>query len=220
MKTIRVRGTSEGIPVGKILCVGRNYVEHAREMRADIPRQPVVFIKPSTAILHTGEEIIIPAVSREVHHEVELVVAIAKTGRNIPPENAREFILGYGVGLDMTLRDVQAEAKKNGLPWSMAKGFDTSAPVSEIVPAEQIERPSGLEIRCSVNGVVKQQTCVDKMIFPVEEILAYVSTVFTLERGDVIFTGTPEGVGPVLPGDTITAELVRYEKITHPVRSA
>lgn len=220
MKTIRVRGTTEEIPVGKVLCLGRNYVEHAREMKADIPRQPVVFIKPSTAIIHTGEEIVIPTISREVHHEVELVVAIAKTGKNIPPERAHEFILGYGVGLDMTLRDVQTEAKNKGLPWSVAKGFDTSAPVSNIVPTRLVGKPSELVIRCTVNGVVKQQTRVDRMTFSVEEILAYLSTIFTLERGDVVFTGTPEGVGPVRAGDTVTAELVQYETITHPVRSA
>ena len=220
MKTIRVRDTTEEISVGKILCLGRNYVEHAKEMGADIPTHPVVFIKPSTAIIHAGEEIVIPSISHEMHHEVELVVAIAGNGKNIPASQASKYILGYGVGLDMTLRDLQNEAKKQGLPWSVAKGFDTSAPVSDFVPPHLIEKPSELEIRCTVNGVVRQHSRVDRMIFSVEDTLSFISRLFTFERGDLVFMGTPEGVGPVHAGDLITVELIQYETITHPVRSA
>ena len=220
MKTIRVRGSSEEIPVGKILCLGQNYAEHAREMQSEVPERPVVFLKPATALIRDGEDIIIPPISREVHHEVELVVAIAKKGKHIAESSAREFILGYAVGLDMTLRDVQNEAKKKGLPWSVAKGFDTSAPVSEIIPASQVKSFSELEIRCSVNGTLRQKSRVGMMVFSLEQIISYCSSVFTLERGDLIFTGTPEGVGRVQPGDAIQAELVNFLNITHHVVSA
>jgi acylpyruvate hydrolase len=220
MKTIRVRGSTEEIPVGKILCLGRNYAEHAREMDADIPDHPVVFLKPSTALIRDGEDIAVPKFSHDVHHEVEAIVAISKTGKNIRPDSAGEFVLGYGVGLDMTLRDLQNDAKRNGLPWSVAKGFDTSAPVSEIIPAKKIADPATLEIVCRVNGHIRQRSSVSRMIFPFEDTLSYLSTIFTLERGDLIFTGTPEGVGPVKAGDIIQAELVGYTTITHRVKSA
>lgn len=219
MKTIRVRGSTESIPVGKILCLGRNYADHAREMRAEIPERPVVFLKPSSAIIHDGEVIIIPKHSHDVHHEVEFVVAVGKNGKHIAKQRAGEYILGYGVGLDMTLRDVQAEAKAKGLPWSVAKGFDTSAPISEIIPAAQIVDPRAVELRCSVNGVIRQSARVDTMIVSVEEAVSYISSLFTLERGDLIFTGTPAGVGTVKPGDTIEAELVGLTRITHTVQS-
>lgn len=219
LKTIRVRGSTEEISVGKILCLGRNYADHAKEMHADVPERPVVFLKPSSGIIHDGEDITIPKLSREVHHEVELVVAIGKTGKHISRKNANDFILGYGVGLDMTLRDLQNEAKDKGLPWSVAKGFDTSAPVSDIIPVSMVQQPSELEIRCKVNGVLRQSSGVDKMIFSVEDVISYLSTIFTLERGDLIFTGTPAGVGKVDSGDQIEAELVHLTKITHYVKS-
>src|SRR6266849_5438527 len=192
MKTIRVLGSREEIPVGKVLCLGRNYVQHAREMLSEVPERPIIFLKPATALIRDGENILIPPISREVHHEVELVVAISKNGKHIPESSAREFILGYGVGLDMTLRDVQNEAKKKGLPWSVAKGFDTSAPVSEIIPASRIKNVSELEIRCSVNGTIRQKSRIEAMVFSIEQIISYCSSLFTLERGDLIFTGTPE----------------------------
>lgn len=219
MKTIRVRGLREEIPVGKILCLGRNYAEHAKEMQSEVPDCPLVFIKPSSALISDGQDIVIPRISQEVHHEVELVVAIGKTGKRMQQEQARNYILGYGVGLDMTLRDIQREAKKKGLPWSVAKGFDTSAPVSEIVPASMIASTAALEIQCRVNGTLRQTSRTDQMIFPVEQIISYLSTLFTLERGDLIFTGTPAGVGTVVPGDRIEAELVGWTKITHTIKS-
>jgi 5-carboxymethyl-2-hydroxymuconate isomerase len=219
MKTIRVRGLREEIPVGKILCLGRNYAEHAKEMQSDVPDRPLVFIKPSTALISDGQDILIPRLSREVHHEVELVVAIGKTGKHLQQEQAKEHILGYGVGLDMTLRDVQNEAKRKGLPWSIAKGFDTSAPVSDIVPASMIANPAALEIQCRVNGTLRQKSRADQMIFSVEQIISYLSTLFTLERGDLIFTGTPAGVGTVVAGDRIEAELIGWTKITHTIKS-
>ncbi|HEY4643736.1 MAG TPA: fumarylacetoacetate hydrolase family protein, partial [Bacteroidota bacterium] len=136
MKSIHVLHTGERIPVGKIICVGRNYREHAREMKSEVGEDPILFIKPSTAIIQSGDEIVMPPFSRELHHEVEFVILIGREGKNIPPESAYEYVFGYGVGLDMTLRDVQRESKKLGLPWSVAKGFDTSAPISDIVPKD------------------------------------------------------------------------------------
>src|SRR3989442_391774 len=152
MKNIRVRGAGGAVPVGKILCLGRNYAEHAREMGAELPATPVVFLKPASAMIRDGEEIVIPSISRQVHHEVELIVAIGKGGKFIRRGDAFGCVLGYGVGLDMTLRDIQTEAKKQGLPWTVAKGFDTSAPVSEIIPAGEIADPHALTICCRVKG--------------------------------------------------------------------
>lgn len=220
MKTIRIHSSGDNLPVGKILCLGRNYAEHAREMQSNIPTTPILFLKPPSALIHNGEAIMLPKISQHVHHEVELVVAIGKIGKFIPSTEAYSHVLGYGIGLDMTLRDVQDVAKKNGSPWSVAKGFDTSAPVSDIVPAARIQDPRALTITCKVNGIIRQQCSTGEMIFTIDKIIEYISSIFTLETGDLIFTGTPSGVGEVRSGDTIEAELVGYEKITHPVRSA
>lgn len=220
MKTIRIHKTSTRIEVGKILCLGRNYSEHAKEMGTDIPENPIIFLKPSSSIIYDGERIIKPAISENLHYEVELIIAIAKEGKDIPISSSNEYILGYGVGLDMTLRDLQNEAKKKGLPWSVAKGFDTSAPISDIIPAHMIKDPRELEIRCLVNNIERQRTSISKMIFSCEQIISYCSKIFTLERGDLIFTGTPEGVGEVKHGDRIESELVGYIKISNEVISS
>ena len=217
MKSIRFHNSSQQLTVGKILCLGRNYAEHAKEMMAEIPREPVIFLKPSTAIIGNGENIVIPSISHEMHHEVELVVAIGKEGKHISPAQSMQHIAGYAVGLDMTLRDIQSAAKKNGLPWAVAKGFDTSAPVSEFIPAASATDPKAFTIRCSVNGTKKQESSTGDMIFPLEQIISYLSTIFTLEAGDLIYTGTPDGVGPVKAGDIIEAELAGFAKITHQV---
>ena len=218
MKTAKLEGSSKEIQIGKILCLGRNYTEHAKEMKAEVPSAPVIFKKPSTAIIRNNEDIIIPKISSEPHHEVELIVAIGKNGKNIKANAAQEYVLGYGIGLDMTLRDIQNEAKKKGLPWSVAKGFDTSAPISELIPAEKITDPHNLIIQCTVNVSVRQRSSTREMIFSIEQIIEYISSIFTLESGDLIFTGTPEGVGAVNDGDIIEAELVGYTKISHRVR--
>ncbi|MGB2958862.1 MAG: fumarylacetoacetate hydrolase family protein [Bacteroidota bacterium] len=207
MTTVSYGEINRSIPVGKILCLGRNYAEHAREMGSDPTETPVVFLKPSTALLKSGEKVKIPGCSREMHHEVELVVLIGRPGKQIPKEKAFEHVGGYGVGLDMTLRDVQAEAKKRGLPWSVAKGFDTSAPVSSFVERQKIADPHNLTLRLEVNGTLRQRSNTRNMIFGVDDIISYLSTVFTLETGDLVFTGTPEGVGPVHSGDVLEATL-------------
>lgn len=217
MKTIRVQHIGKQLEVGKILCVGKNYAEHVKEMNSDVPESPVLFIKPSSAIISNGESIRLPKISKMVHHEVELVIAIGKTGKHIAAKNAHDIVLGYAIGLDMTLRDIQNEAKKKGLPWSVAKGFDTSAPVSDIISKEEIADPDNLSLRCTVNGIEKQKGSTRDMIFSTGKIIEYISSIFTLEPGDLIFTGTPEGVGQVTTGDVIEAELVGLAKITHPV---
>lgn len=220
MKTVRIQGTGEEIPVGKILCMGRNYAEHARELGNEVPSSPIIFIKPATAIIASGEAIVRPSISKLLHHEVELVVLIGKTGKNIPAARAMEYILGYGVGLDMTLRDVQNAAKKKSLPWAVAKGFDTSAGLSEFVPVSLIKDPHKLTVRCLVNGTVRQEGSTSMMMFSIPTIIEFVSSIFTLEAGDLIYTGTPEGVAEVVDGDMIEGELVGYVKTKHPVRTA
>jgi acylpyruvate hydrolase len=218
VKSITFSDGGQKLPVGKILCLGRNYAEHAREMKAEVPTTPVVFLKPSTAIIDDGENIIFPTYSREMHHEVELVAVIGTEGSSIPPSRAMDHIAGFAVGLDMTLRDLQAEAKKGGLPWAVSKGFDTSAPVSRFVRRETVPDPSALDIRLTVNGVVRQSSNTRHMIFPLATIVSYLSSVFTLEPGDLIYTGTPEGVGPVAKGDTLHAEISSIGSLTVRVR--
>jgi 2-keto-4-pentenoate hydratase/2-oxohepta-3-ene-1,7-dioic acid hydratase in catechol pathway len=218
VRAVTFKGSRDALRVGKILCLGRNYREHAREMKAEVPTVPVVFLKPATALVASGETIIIPPVSREMHYETEMVVVIGKDGKAIPAERALDYVAGYGIGLDMTLRDVQAEAKAKGLPWTVAKGFDTSAPVSEIVPRGDVVDPGALELRLTVNGELRQRGNTREMIFSVEQIIAYLSTIFTLERGDLIFTGTPEGVGAAHSGDQLAADLGTLARLTVHVR--
>lgn len=207
MALIEFQNSPKTISVGKILCLGRNYAAHAKEMNAETPEAPVVFLKPSTALLPDGGLITLPLISNELHHEVEMVVVIGRKAKNVARDRAMEFVGGYAVGLDMTLRDVQADAKKKGLPWSTAKGFDTSAPVSKFVEKEQIADPHNLDITLKVNGNVRQHSNTRNMIFKIEDMIAYISTIFTLEVGDLIYTGTPEGVGPVVSGDILEADL-------------
>ena len=190
---------------GKLLCIGRNYAKHAAEMKSDVPDQPMVFLKPSTALIGTGEAVRIPQASSEVHHEVELVAVIGTGGKHIPTETALSHVAGYAIGLDMTARDIQAGAKERRHPWSVAKGFDTFAPLGPIVLASEVADPQQLTLGVSVNGETRQQGSTEHMIFSVAELIAYCSSVFTLEPGDLLYTGTPEGVGPVEAGDVLEA---------------
>ncbi len=192
---------------GKIICVGRNYALHAREMGSAVPENPILFLKPSSALVGNGGRIVLPRQSRDVHHEVELVAVIGRGGKDIDPAKALGCVDGYAVGLDMTARDLQAEAKKAGLPWSVAKGFDTFAPVGDFVAASAIPDPQALEVTLKVNGEVRQQGTTRDMMFSVAELVAYCSSIFTLLPGDLIYTGTPEGVGPVQSGDVLAAEI-------------
>ena len=220
MNVIEFTDARPALRVGKILCLGRNYAEHAKEMNAELPVEPVVFLKPATAIVPDGGTILLPAISNDVHHEVELVVVIGRGGKRIDEAHALEHVAGYAIGLDMTLRDVQSAAKKKGLPWSVAKGFDTSAPLSRVVPASRVPDPQALTIACSVNGTMRQRASTGMMLLSVAKTISYVSTIFTLEEGDLLFTGTPEGVARVVAGDVITAEIEGLVRTTHPVAAA
>lgn len=214
MTEIQFAATGSPMRAGKIVCLGRNYIEHAKEMKADVPTTPVLFLKPASALIPDGGTILIPSISNDVHHEVEMVVLIGTGGTSIPEATALQHVAGYAVGLDMTLRDVQAEAKKKGLPWTVAKGFDTSAPISRFVRPDAVPDPHNLDIRLSVNGQLRQQSNTSNMIFRVEQMIMHISSIMTLEPGDLIYTGTPEGVGPVQPGDTLTAELQHVGSLT------
>jgi 5-carboxymethyl-2-hydroxymuconate isomerase len=207
MKSVTLRGSTNKIPVGKIICIGQNYAEHAKEIKFEIPTKPVFFLKPSSAIIFQGERIVMPDISKEVHHEIELTVLIGEVCKNISNEAALKHIAGYGIGLDMTMRDVQLEAKKKGLPWTLAKGFDTAAPLSEFVPAAAIGDPSSLNIELKINGKLRQASGTDKMIFTVQKLVSYISQFITLEPGDVILTGTPAGVSPIEHGDLLEGVL-------------
>ncbi len=207
MKSVTLTGSTETIPIQKIICLGQNYAEHAKELNFDVPDSPVLFLKPASAVIHQGEQIIIPAISHDVHHEVELTVLIGKTGKNISRESALQYVAGYGVGLDMTMRDIQFEAKKKGLPWSLAKGFDTAAPLSEFISPDLTGDPGSLSIQLKINGKIRQSSSTGKLVFPVDTIISYISQFMTFERGDIIFTGTPEGVSRIDHGDKLEAVL-------------
>lgn len=208
MRTLILQGSPEPIPAGKILCIGQNYPAHAKEMQSTPPKEPVFFLKPTTALIASGEQVVLPSISNDVHHEVEMTVLVGRGGKAIPIADALSHVAGYGIGLDMTLRDVQAEAKKAGRPWTLAKGFDTSAPISEFVPSSRVPDPHALQVRLAVNGAIRQSSATSVVTFRVDALIASLSRFITLERGDVIFTGTPEGVAQVRPGDRLEAVLL------------
>jgi len=188
-------------PVRRIFCVGRNYAEHAREMGHDPDRElPFFFTKPADALVTGGADMPYPSMCRELHHEMELVVAFGSGGADIGEAEAMRHVWGYAAGLDMTRRDMQGEAKKAGRPWDMAKGFDGSAPIGDLVPAEGAT-PGRIELK--VNGQVRQSSDVSKLIWSIPETIAYLSRLVRLEAGDLIFTGTPEGVAAVQRGDVL-----------------
>jgi len=208
MHDLILKATHTTIPVGKMLCLGRNYEKHAREMGGDVPADPVIFMKPRTALVYSGGTVLKPQIAHELHHEVELVVVIDRTTRDVSEKYAMDYVLGYAVGLDMTLRDIQNVAKKRGEPWTVAKAFDTSAPISDVVRRDQAGDPHALELKLAVNGEMRQHGSTADMILRIPAIISYLSRIFTLEHGDCIFTGTPEGVGPVVAGDRLHAEIV------------
>jgi 5-carboxymethyl-2-hydroxymuconate isomerase len=214
VKSVILRGKDIFYTVGKIICLGQNYAEHAKEMKFEVPASPVFFFKPPSAIIHGGGQIILPDISNDVHHEVEMTILIGEKGNNIHRSAALKHIAGYGIGLDMTMRDIQNEAKKKGLPWALAKGFDTSAPVSEFIPAEIVGDPGLLNIQLFINGKLRQSSSTGNFVFPVDTVIAYISQFITFEPGDIIFTGTPEGVSRVHHGDTLEASLLDTNKNT------
>ncbi len=203
MSFIHLKGNSEAIRVGKIVCIGRNYLDHIRELGNAIPDEAILFIKPATSIIHAGELIRIPQNSSDCHHEVELAVLIGKEARDLSVDEAMEHVEGYGVAIDLTLRDVQQRCKEKGLPWEIAKGFDTACPLSEFVPASEITDPQRLELRMEVNGVLRQNGSTKQMLRSIPEVIAEMSRTFTLEPGDIILTGTPAGVSAITSGDLL-----------------
>ncbi len=207
MYNLRVTGTEKVFQVGKVVCLGRNYSEHIRELGNEVPDRPVIFIKPATSIIGQSEKIVIPSYSRDCHHEVELAVLIGKTGKNISEDQAMEHVAGYGVAIDLTLRDVQSELKAKGLPWEVAKGFDTSCPLSGFVASDQVGNPHDLGIRLAVNGELRQDSTTACMMRRIPQMIREISAVFTLEEGDIILTGTPAGVGAIKSGDRLSAQI-------------
>ncbi|MFM0080109.1 fumarylacetoacetate hydrolase family protein [Paraburkholderia sediminicola] len=202
--SVAVSGSTSRFPVRRVFCVGRNYADHAREMGANPDRDPPFFFsKPADAVVPATGVLPYPPLTSDLHHEIELVIAVGKEGKTIAPENALDFVWGYGVGVDLTRRDLQATAKKLSRPWDWAKGFDASAPVSEIKPASELGHPSCGRIWLSVNGEVRQQGDLSEMIWPVADIISYVSQAVTVKPGDLIFSGTPAGVGALRPGDKV-----------------
>ena len=217
MKTAHIPATNQQFTIGKIVCLARNYAEHAKELGNETPAAPVLFMKPASSVIGNGETVQIPAYSQECHYEVELAVLIGKQCRGVTAESAMEHVAGYGVAIDMTLRDVQNQLKAKGLPWEIAKGFDTSCPLSDFVPAAAVADPHTLNLKLAVNGEVRQDGSSADMIHRLPQIVAYISGIFTLEPGDVILTGTPAGVGPVRAGDVMTAEIASVGRLTIPV---
>jgi acylpyruvate hydrolase len=214
MKTARIPATNQGFPIGKIVCLARNYAEHARELGNETPAAPVLFMKPASSVIGDGETVRIPSYSQECHFEVELAVLIGKPCRAVSAENAMESVAGYGAAIDMTLRDVQNGLKAKGLPWEIAKGFDTACPLSDFVPVTAVADPHNLRLRLSVNGETRQDGCSADMIHRIPQIIAHVSGIFTLEAGDVILTGTPAGVGRVVAGDVMQADIEGVARLT------
>lgn len=206
----RVMLESAPVTVGNIFCIGRNYAAHAAELGNAVEPEPLVFLKPTSAIALENQPVTLPAFSHEVHHEGELVVLIGKGGTDISEAEALAHVAGYGVGLDLTARDVQADAKARGLPWTKAKGFRGAACVSAFVSAMQVRSPQALHFSLSVNGQVRQQGDTSLMLFPVARIISTLSSVYGLSEGDLIFTGTPEGVAALAPGDTVEMVLEQW----------
>ena len=199
---LAIAGSKDRFPVRRIYCVGQNYAEHVREMGGSGRELPVFFDKPADAVSLTPE-LAYPPGTKNLHHEVELVVALKSGGRSLTPEQAAGCIFGYAVGVDLTRRDLQADAKKKGAPWTTAKGFDASAPLSPVRPAADCGDVSSAEIQLSVNGELRQRSSTSEMIWSVPEIIAELSRLFELKAGDLVFTGTPEGVGPLQRGDRV-----------------
>lgn len=208
MRNIKIPGLTTTESINTLFCIGRNYADHAKELSNPVPALPVVFTKPINTVTYDGGEIIVPTdLTDDVHHEVEMVVAIGKYGRNIPENEAMDYILGYGVGIDVTARDVQSSLKAKSHPWTLAKGMDTFAPIGNFVDAAKIEDPHNLDISLAVNGKIRQKGNTRDMIFSLPALISFLSQYCSLHKGDLIFTGTPAGVSKLNNGDTITAQL-------------
>lgn len=207
MKHYHFLKTNTSLQIGKIICLARTYRKHAEEMNTTPPPNPILFLKPASSIIFSGESIQYPVQSNCVHHEVEVGIVIGKNASHISKEDSLRIVEGYVVGLDITARDIQSIAKKNGWPWGIAKGFDTFAPISDVVSCDDVSYPNDLQFSVQVNMITRQKGRTNQLIWDVETLISYISTIMTLEPGDLILTGTPEGVSEIKIGDHITAEL-------------
>lgn len=202
--SLAVADSQERFPIRRVFCVGRNYGAHAREMGSDPNREPPFFFtKPADAVVPASGAVPYPPATQDLHHEVELVVALGAGGSNIDPSDAMSLVWGYGVGLDLTRRDLQAQAKDAGRPWDMAKGFDASAPCSPLIPAAKLGHPREARIWLEVNGELRQEGNLNEMIWPIADVIGHLSRLVTLAPGDLIYTGTPAGVAALQPGDRV-----------------
>jgi len=207
--SLPIIGSDLRFPIRRVFCIGRNYAEHAREMGATVDTTaPMFFSKPADAVVSDGADVPYPQATSDLHHEVEMVVALGAGGSDLTPEQGAALVWGYGVGLDLTRRDLQAQVKAKGHPWDIAKGFDHSAPVSALRPAAEVTLTADSMLRLSVNGELRQQTRLGDMVHGVPQIIAALSTLFELKAGDLIFTGTPAGVAALHRGDRFHAELI------------
>ena len=215
---VPIHGTLPLFPVRRIFCVGRNYAAHAREMGVDPEREkPFFFTKPADAIVTPGMPVPYPMATQNFHHEVELVVAIGSAGRNVQREDALALVWGYGVGNDLTRRDLQFEARDKGRPWDAGKAFDYSAAVSALHPVSEVGHLSQGRIWLSVNGKKRQESNISHLIWPVDEVLVELSKLFELRPGDLVYTGTPEGVGPLVSGDLVECGIEGLDTLRHKV---
>lgn len=204
--SVAVSGSSSRFPVRRVFCVGRNYASHAREMGSDPNREPPFFFtKPADAVVPASGAVPYPPSTDDLHHEIELVVALGAGGANVDAATALDLVWGYGVGLDLTRRDLQAAAKDTGRPWDMAKGFDASAPCSALHPVSEVGHPAEGRIWLEVNGALRQEGNLNELIWPIADVIAYLSRFVTLAPGDLIYSGTPSGVAALLPGDRVRA---------------
>ena len=193
--------------IGKIICLARTYRKHAEEMNSKVTEKPFLFLKPASSVIFDGQTIIIPRQSKIVHHEVELGVVIGRRAKNIEKKDVMSHILGYLLGLDITARDIQEEAKRNGWPWTISKSFDTFCPISKVVLKEEVDDPYNLDLILKVNNEIRQSSNTRYLIYSIEEIIEFISSIMTLKAGDLILTGTPEGVSQIRDGDIVEAKL-------------
>jgi acylpyruvate hydrolase len=191
----------------KIIAIGRNYAEHAKELNNPVPTTPVIFMKPDTALLKDNKPFYHPEFSQDIHHEIELVLKVSKEGKHISEKFAADYFDEIGLGIDFTARDIQSRHKEKGLPWELAKGFDHSAPISNFLPKSQFADLTDLNLKLDVNGETRQDGNTKDLLFSFEKLIAFVSQYITLKKGDLIFTGTPEGVAAVKPGDRLEGYL-------------
>ena len=214
MKYVHVQNTlNKKVLIRNIICLAQTYKKHADEMHSTLPPHPVLFFKPSSSVIYSGDSILIPSISSCLHHEIELGVVIGKKASQISPIHALDYVLGYFVGLDITARDIQSEAKKKGHPWAVAKGFDTFAPLSTVVSCDMVKDPNDLILELMVNDSIRQKETTRQLHWSVEEIISFISEMMTLDRGDIILTGTPNGVGEIKKDDVLNAKLFQRDTI-------